>query len=106
MDTTCPTCPQGDRWRSQLSALLDGEGDGIDMLAVGRHVAACPACSAWLDRAMTVNAGLRALPVVEPALGERVVDAVDVHLCGCGRGEECRCGNCQCGPGCTCHAAS
>lgn len=103
MDTACP---QGERWRGQLSALLDGEGEGIDMIAVGRHVDACPACSTWLDRAMVVNVGLRELPVVQPTLGDRVVDAVDVRLCGCDRGEACLCGNCQCGPHCTCHAAS
>lgn len=99
-------CEDGDRWRSQLSALLDGEGPAIDMTAVGRHLDACPSCSTWLDRAMALNAGLRRLPLVTPVLGERVVDAVDVHLCGCRRGERCGCGNCRCGPHCTCHAAA
>lgn len=97
-------CPDGDRWHAQLSALLDGEGPGLDVSAVGAHLAACDACSAWLDHATAVNATIRRLTVVSPRLGDRVVDAVDVHLCGCRRGERCGCGNCQCGPACTCHA--
>ena len=42
--------------------------------------------------------------IKKPGRSRAVVDAVDVHLCGCRRGDECSCGNCRCGPHCTCHA--
>lgn len=93
-------------WRAALSALLDGEEPDRPASAVAEHLAGCPDCSAWLDRAIAANERVRTLPVVEPALGERVVDAVDVRLCGCAVGGPCACRNCQCGPHCTCHESS
>ena len=99
-----PDCPEGDRWAHQLSALLDGEDATSDLADLWAHLEHCRACSAWLEHVTALNDTLRRLPVVEPRLGERVVDAVDVHLCGCRQGDLCACGNCQCGPHCTCHA--
>ena len=99
-----PDCPEGDRWTRQLSALLDGEEATADLSALWAHLERCATCSAWLEHVTVLNDTLRRLPVVEPRLGDSVVDAVDVHLCGCSRGERCSCGNCQCGPHCTCHA--
>ena len=79
-----------------------GEEPLLGTAAVMAHLSGCPACSVWLDRATQVNRGLRTLPILESVLGERVVNAVDVQLCGCRTGAECRCADCQCGPGCTC----
>ena len=92
-------------WRAALSALLDGEEPPVPVAAIMAHLAACPACSGWLDGATTVNRGLRTLPLLESVLGERVVNSVDVHLCGCRTGRECLCTDCRCGPHCTCHTA-
>lgn len=92
-------------WRSVLSALLDGEESPVPMDAVMAHLATCASCSDWLENATAVNRGLRTLPILESMLGERVVNVVDVHLCGCRTGGECLCADCQCGPHCTCHSA-
>lgn len=94
-----------ERWRSALSALLDGEEPPIEVAAIMTHLAACPACSTWLDQATAVNRDLRTLRVLDGVLGERVVNSVDVHLCGCRTGAECLCNDCQCGPHCTCHTS-
>ena len=90
-------------WRAAVSALLDGEEPAVDVAELMAHLDACPACSVWLDGAAEVNTRLRRLPVVEPKLGDDVVNRVDVHLCACRTGGPCRCHDCQCGPGCTCH---
>jgi len=92
-------------WRAALSALLDGEEPPFGMAAIMGHLAACRSCSNWLDDATAVNRGLRTLPLLESALGERVVNSVDVHLCDCRTGGECLCADCQCGPRCTCHTS-
>lgn len=89
-------------YRAALSALLDGEDNPLADADVLAHLSTCPDCSAWVDALTTVNAGVRNLPVLKPELGELVVDRVDVHLCACASGGACRCGNCQCGAGCTC----
>ncbi|MBK8447409.1 MAG: zf-HC2 domain-containing protein [Micropruina sp.] len=88
-----------------LSALLDGEEASVGLHELMGHLDGCPDCSAWLETATRVNAGVRSLPVLASGLGERVVDQVDVHLCACRTGGACRCGRCRCGPGCTCHGA-
>ncbi len=103
MDLTAVVDEEG--WRSVLSSLLDGEEPPVPMAAVMAHLAACAACSGWLEDATAVNRGLRTLPLLESVLGERVVNSVDVHLCGCRTGEECHCNDCQCGPHCTCNTA-
>lgn len=103
----CPvTTPQRteEQWRTALSALLDGEEPSVDVTELMVHLSQCPACSSWLDHAAEVNSGLRTLPLVQPPLGERVVNRVDVQLCGCHTGGECHCADCQCGPSCTCHS--
>lgn len=92
-------------WRGALSAMLDGEEPALGVPEVAAHLAGCPDCSAWLDAATDVGRRVRTLPVIEAPLGERIVDAVDVRLCGCKTGQPCLCRNCQCGPGCTCHTA-
>ena len=92
------------QWRDALSAMLDGEEPLLPIPAIAAHLTGCPDCSAWLDQATAVNRGLRMLPVIEPDLGERLVNGVDVHLCACRSGGDCLCGDCQCGPYCTCHA--
>lgn len=91
------------RWRAALSALLDGEEPHVLIGDLAAHLAHCSPCSEWLDEVTAVNRELRMLTVLQPDLGERIVDAVDVHLCGCRSGGPCRCGHCQCGPHCTCH---
>lgn len=92
------------RWCAAMSALLDGEEPEIPLSELNEHLAGCPTCGAWLDQVTAVNAGLRSLPVVQPALGESVVNLVDVRLCGCATGGDCVCNDCQCGGHCTCHA--
>lgn len=91
-------------WRVALSAMLDGEEPELPVASVAAHLTGCPDCSAWLDQAAAVNRGLRLLPVIDPELGERLVNGVDVQLCACRTGGECLCGDCQCGPDCTCRA--
>lgn len=93
-------------WRAALSALLDGEEPPVPMAAIMAHLSTCAGCSDWLDQATLLNRGLRTLTVLEPELGERVVNTVDVHLCGCRTGGDCLCADCQCGPDCTCHRAA
>lgn len=96
--------PSEQGWRAALSAMLDGEEPQLPVAEVAAHLAGCPDCSDWLDRATVLNRGLRVLPVIEPDLGERLVNRLDVHLCACRTGGECLCNDCQCGADCTCHA--
>ncbi|QLQ16086.1 MAG: zf-HC2 domain-containing protein [Micropruina sp.] len=93
-----------DEWRAALSALLDGEEPAVEVSDLMVHLGECAECSTWLDHAAEVNSGLRTLPIVQPPLGERVVNRVDVQLCGCHIGQACLCADCQCGPWCTCHS--
>jgi predicted anti-sigma-YlaC factor YlaD len=44
-----------ERWREMISAQLDGEDDPADRPLVDEHLAGCPECRQWLDRAATVN---------------------------------------------------
>lgn len=97
--------PHGTHWRGALSAMLDGEDPGVDVAAVHAHLESCAACSRWWDDATSLRRTLQLLPVVERELGERLVNDVDVHLCACRTGGACLCGDCQCGPECTCHGA-
>lgn len=96
--------PTEQAWRAALSAMLDGEEPGLPVAEVAAHLTHCPACSEWLDEAAALNRGLRTLPVIQPDLGERLVNQVDVHLCACRTGGQCLCNDCQCGADCTCHA--
>lgn len=98
-----PATPSEAVWRAALSALLDGEDPPVEMADLMDHLAGCPDCSDWLDRATAANSGLRSLPVIQPDLGENVVNGVDVFLCACRSGGECLCADCRCGPDCTCH---
>jgi hypothetical protein len=95
--------PAEDTWRAALSALLDGEEPVVAMADLMQHLSECASCSTWLDHATIVNTGIRSLPLIQPALGESVVNRVDVKLCACRTGGACLCTDCQCGPGCTCH---
>lgn len=97
-----PVLPE-QTWRTALSALFDGEEPTVAVDDLLEHLSECAACSAWLDDAARVNDGVRRLPVLQPALGESVVNQVDVTLCGCRTGDPCVCADCQCGPHCTCH---
>lgn len=85
-----------------MSALLDGEDPPVAIGDLMQHLSDCASCSAWLEQAAVVSSGLRSLPVVQPALGESIVNRVDVTLCACRTGGLCLCTDCQCGPGCTC----
>lgn len=44
-----------ERWREELSAQLDGEEDPAARAGLDRHLAGCPGCRQWLDRAAEVN---------------------------------------------------
>lgn len=92
-------------WQNALSAMLDGEEPSMDATAVLAHLEACDACSRWLADATALGSNLHLLPVVERDLGESLVNGIDVHLCACRSGGACLCGDCQCGPGCTCQPA-
>jgi anti-sigma factor RsiW len=54
------------RIQTDLDALLDGELDAAAARALERHAAGCADCERALERARTVRAALRALPVPEP----------------------------------------
>jgi len=100
------TSAHDELWRAALSALFDGEPPTVPMGELMQHLSECASCSAWLDEAARVNADIRGLSELEPALGERVVNQVDVTLCACRTGGLCQCADCQCGPHCTCHDPS
>ncbi|PKM97978.1 MAG: hypothetical protein CVU79_05365 [Elusimicrobia bacterium HGW-Elusimicrobia-3] len=51
----------------KISAFLDGELDEKDKEAVRAHLEACASCSETLRRFKAADAGLRALPPVEPS---------------------------------------
>ena len=85
--------------------MLDDEEPQLSAHEVALHLSQCPACSAWLDQAMTMRRNLLALPIVQPQLGESMVNGVDVRLCGCHTGGACTCHDCHCGPSCICHRA-
>ncbi len=92
-------------WRAALSALFDGEEPALPLAAIGAHLGECAGCAAWAEQAAAVNVRFGALPVLQPNLGERVVNSVEVHLCACRQGGTCLCRDCQCGAGCTCGAS-
>ena len=49
-------------WRAALSALLDGEEPPLPVPGIAAHLEDCPSCSAWLARATSLYAELRAMP--------------------------------------------
>lgn len=83
--------------------MLDGEEPDLPIGSLVQHLSECAECWTWLDRATAATRGIRSLPVIQPTLGETVVNRVDVTLCACGKGGDCLCTDCHCGPGCTCH---
>lgn len=97
--------PHPTQWQTALSAMLDGEDPDVEVAIVLDHLGGCDACSQWLEDATSLRRNLQLLPVVERDLGERLVNDVDVRLCACRTGGRCLCGDCQCGPACTCHGA-
>ena len=54
---------------SSLSAYVDNELTGRDMLQVRDHLAACPACREELDVVESVKRLMSATPVPEPVIG-------------------------------------
>lgn len=94
--------PAEDTWRAALSALLDGEDPPVAVGDLMQHLSECESCSVWLNHATVVNDSLQRLPMVQPALGESVVNRVDVALCACRTGGACLCSDCTCGDDCTC----
>lgn len=62
--------------REELSAELDGEGDPARRPAVAAHLAACPACEDWRERAAVVTRLVRTGPAeAGPDLVARVLPA-------------------------------
>lgn len=57
MDVDCDTC------RAALSARLDGETPPVPAERVEHHLAACPACRSWEQRARDLSRALRVRPV-------------------------------------------
>jgi anti-sigma factor RsiW len=52
-----------------LGALLDGELDAADEVAVHAHLEGCPSCTAELAQVRAARSWVRALPAVEPPFG-------------------------------------
>ena len=55
--------------QNSLSAYLDRELAGDQMIAVRSHVEYCPECQAELETLRVVKSGLASLPVLEPREG-------------------------------------
>jgi predicted anti-sigma-YlaC factor YlaD len=68
------TCEQ---MRVALSARLDGEDPRMSVVALDAHVAACPACRAWLTAAERVSRVVRVQSVDVPDLTAAVLAATD-----------------------------
>ncbi len=62
----------------QLSAYLDGELDARVRQRVAAHLAACPACSAQLERLRALSADFQALP--EESLGFDLAGVIEGRL--------------------------
>ncbi|MEV4638013.1 zf-HC2 domain-containing protein [Actinoplanes sp. NPDC049548] len=66
-----------ERWREMLSAQLDGEDDPGDRDRIDEHLAGCPGCREWLDRAAAVNRLTRTGLVADvPDLSEAILGAL------------------------------
>jgi len=59
-----------------LSARLDGESIEGDELGMDAHLAACPACQAWLAEAVQVTRAVRIQRADVPDLTDRIMAAV------------------------------
>lgn len=59
-----------------LSARIDGEEPGVPDSRIDAHLAGCPACAAWRDRAEQVTRVARLQPVRVPDLTATVLAAV------------------------------
>jgi predicted anti-sigma-YlaC factor YlaD len=46
-------------YREAISARIDGEDTGLEPVAVDSHLAACPACRSWAERAVAVTRSAR-----------------------------------------------
>lgn len=97
-------CWQRDRWRAALSALLDGEASVVPHSEVEAHLASCSDCADWYAQAGLMRAAL-ARVATGPDLTHRLIGITEAHVCGCHRGELCRCTDCQCAT-CTCRPAA
>jgi predicted anti-sigma-YlaC factor YlaD len=62
------------KWREVLSAQLDGEETAAERSAVEHHLAGCPACRTWYDRAARVTRRTRL------TLTDAAVDRTDAIL--------------------------
>jgi predicted anti-sigma-YlaC factor YlaD len=65
-----------------LSVRLDGESIEGDELGMDAHLAACPACQAWLAEAVQVTRAVRTQPVDVPDLTDRIMTAVAARAAG------------------------
>jgi predicted anti-sigma-YlaC factor YlaD len=67
--------------RELLSADMDGQADPAALPAARTHLAGCPECAAWFERAASVNRLVRTAPAdPAPGLTERQLAAVLDHL--------------------------
>jgi predicted anti-sigma-YlaC factor YlaD len=64
------------RVREALSARIDGEPAGLAPDRLDGHLAGCPACAGWLERAQEITRAVRLQPVTVPDLTEAVLAAV------------------------------
>lgn len=64
--------------QSRLSAYLDGELSGRDMMAIRSHIHLCPECAGILEIERLTKEALAGVPAVEPPADfeERLVSAV------------------------------
>lgn len=95
-------CWQPERWRSSLSALLDGEDPEIPRAELNRHLAECPSCDEWYTQAREQQELLRSAGGPVRDLTSHLIGVTEAHICSCHTGGPCECTNCVC-PTCTCH---
>ncbi|MCW5941868.1 MAG: zf-HC2 domain-containing protein [Fimbriimonadaceae bacterium] len=64
--------------RASLSAYVDGELTGSEMIRVREHVGRCPVCRDELEglRGLKRALGAMSVPVPPPSLGERILGSV------------------------------
>ena len=98
---TVVRCPDPDRWRSALSARLDGEDPGIGDVLLDRHLRRCGECGRWYASLTRVTGHLHHTDLLGPDLSVKLIGVTEAHICACHHGGPCECTNCQC-TDCTC----
>ncbi len=96
------TCWQPERWRSSLSAVLDGEDPEIPREQLDAHLAGCAPCDEWFEQASQQQTLLRSAGGPLRDITAHLIGVTEAHICSCHTGGDCECTDCVC-PTCTCH---